>query len=42
MKLQLSNTIYGLKFTMEKNVFEHPKSSLGKKRNDFVVNPICI
>ena len=40
MKRQLSNTIYGLKFAMEKNDFERLKSSSGKKRNDFVANPI--
>ena len=40
MKRQLSNTIYGLKFAMEKNDFEQLKSSSGKKRNDFVANPI--
>ena len=40
MKRQLSNTIYGLKFAMEKNDFERLKSSSGKNRNDFVANPI--
>ena len=40
MKRQLSNTIYGLKFAMEKNVFERLQSSSGTKRNDFVANPI--
>ena len=40
MKRQLSNIIYGLKFAMEKNDFEQLKSSSGKKRNDFVANPI--
>ena len=40
MKRQLSTTIYGLKFAMEKNDFERLKSSSGKKRNDFVANPI--
>ena len=40
MKRQLSNTIYGLKFALEKNDFERLKSSRGKKRNDFVANPI--
>ena len=34
MKRQLSNTIYGLKFAMDKNDFERLKSSSGKKRND--------
>ena len=42
MKRQLSNTIYGLKFAMEKNDFERLKSSSGKKRNDFVANPIVL
>ena len=42
MKRQLSNTIYGLEFAMEKNDFERLKSSSGKKRNDFVANPIDI
>ena len=42
MEHQLSNTIYGLKFAMAKNDFERPKSSGGKKRNDFVANPIEI
>ena len=42
MKRQLSNTIYGLKFAVEKNDFERLKSSSGKKRNDFVANPIDI
>ena len=40
MKRQLLNTIYGLKFEMEKNDFERLKSSSGKKRNDFVAKPI--
>ena len=40
MKCQLSNTIYGLTFAMEKNNFERLKSSTGKKRNDFIANPI--
>ena len=40
MKCQLSNTIYGLTFAMEKNDFERLKLSSGKKRNDFVANPI--
>ena len=40
MKRQLSNTTYGLKFAMEKNDFERLKLSSGKKRNDFVANPI--
>ena len=40
MKRQLSNTICGLKFAMEKNDFKRLKSSSGKKRNDFVANPI--
>ena len=40
MKRQLSNTIYSLKFAMEKNDFERLKSSSGKKRNDFVDIPI--
>ena len=40
MKRQLLNTIYGLKFAMEKNDFEQLKLSSGKKRNDFVANPI--
>ena len=40
MKRQLSNTIYGLKFAMEKNDFERLKSSSGKKRNEFIANPI--
>ena len=40
MKRQLSNTIYGLKFSMELNDFERLKSSSGKKRNDFVGNSI--
>ena len=40
MKCQLSNTIYGLKFAMEKNDFERLKSSNGKKRNYFFANPI--
>ena len=39
MKPQLSNTIYVLKFAMEKNDFERLKSSSEKKRNDFVANP---
>ena len=42
MKRQLSNTICGLKFTMEKNDFERLKSSSGKKRNNFVANPIYV
>ena len=40
MKRQLLNTIYGLKFEMEKNDFERLKSSNRKKRNKFVANPI--
>ena len=40
MKRQLSNNIYGRKFAMEKNDFKRLKSSGGKKRNDFVANPI--
>ena len=40
MKCQLSNTTYGLEFSMEKNDFERLKSFSGKKRNDFVANPI--
>ena len=40
MILQLSNTISGLKFAMEKNESERLKSSSGKKRNNFVANPI--
>ena len=40
MKRQLSNTIYGLKFTMEKYDFERLKSSSGKRRNDFFANPM--
>ena len=40
MKRQLSKTICGLKFIMEKNNFEGLKSSSGKKRNDFVAKPI--
>ena len=40
MKRQLSNTMDGLKFVMEKNEFERLKSSDRKKRNDFVANPI--
>ena len=40
MKRQLSNTIYGLKFAMDKNDFERLKSSSEKKRNYFVANPI--
>ena len=40
MKRRLSNTICGLKFAMEKNDFKRLKSSSGKKRNDFVANPI--
>ena len=40
MKRQLSNTIYGLKFAIEKNDFERLKSSSEKKRNYFVANPI--
>ena len=42
MKRELSYTINGLKFAMEKNDFERPKSSSGKKRNDFGANPINI
>ena len=42
MKRQLSNTIYGLQLAMEKNDFERPNSSSGKKRNDFDVNPIIL
>ena len=42
MKCLLSNTIYGLKFSMEKNDFERLKPSSGKKRNDFVANPIYL
>ena len=41
MKRQLSNTIYLLKFAMEKNDYERLKSSSGKTRNDFVAKPIC-
>ena len=37
---QLSNSIYGLKFAIEKNDFKRLKSSSGKKRNEFVANPI--
>ena len=40
MKRQLLNTIHGLKLAMEKNDFKRLKSSSGKKRNDFVANPI--
>ena len=40
MKRQLSNTIYGLKFVMEKKDFERLKSFNGKNRNDFIANPI--
>ena len=40
MKRQLSNTIYGQKFALEKNDFEQLKPSIGKKRNNFVANPI--
>ena len=40
MKRQLSNTIYDLNIAMEKNDFERLKLSTGKKRNDFVANPI--
>ena len=40
MKRHLSNTIYGLKFAMDKNDFKRLKSSSEKKRNDFVANPI--
>ena len=40
MKLQLSNTIYDLKFEMEKNDFKLLNSFNGKKRDDFVTNPI--
>ena len=39
MKRQLSYTIYGVKFAMEKKNFERLKLSSGKKRNDFVANP---
>ena len=42
MKRQLSDTICGLKFAMEKNDFEQLKASSGKKRNDFVANPIFL
>ena len=42
MKRQPSNTIYGLKFAIEKNYFERIKSSNVKKHNDFVANPINI
>ena len=42
MKYQLLNTIYGLKFGMEKDDFEQLKSSSGKKRNDFIVYPILL
>ena len=38
----MSNTIYGLKFGMEKNDFERLMSSSGKERNDFVVNSIYV
>ena len=38
----MSDTIYGLKFATENNDFERLKSSSGKKRNDFVANPIYI
>ena len=41
MKRQLSNTICGLKFAIEKNDFEQLKSSSGKKRNNFVANSVC-
>ena len=40
MKLQLSNTIYGLKFAMKKNDFERLKSSNGTKQNHFVAKLI--
>ena len=40
MKRQLSNTIYGLKFAMEKKDFGRLKSSSGKKLNNFIDNPI--
>ena len=40
MKRQLSNTIYGLKFAMEKNDFERLKPSSRKKQNNFVANTI--
>ena len=40
MKRQLSNTIYGLEFAMERNDFDRLPSSNGKKQNDFVANPI--
>ena len=36
MKRQLSNTIHGLKFAMEKNDFERLNSSSGKKRNNIL------
>ena len=42
MKRQLSNTIYGLKFAMEKNDFERLKPSSEKKRNYFVANSIAL
>ena len=42
MKRQLANTIYDLKFAMEKNDFERLKSFRGKKQNDFVSNPIYV
>ena len=42
MKRHLSNTIYGLKFAIEKIDFERLKSSSGKKRNDFIANPIFL
>ena len=40
MKRQLSNTIYGLKFAMEKNDFQRLKSPSRKKQNDLVADPI--
>ena len=40
MKRQSSNTIYGPKFSMVKNDLERLKSSSGKKRHDFIANPI--
>ena len=42
MKRQLSITIYGLKFAMEKNDFERISHLAEKRRNDFVANPIPI
>ena len=38
MKRQLSNTMYGLKFAVEKKGFDRPKSSSGKERKP----PGCI